>query len=280
MPGEGSCGTRTPRGSGRRPRPSPGSSPEPSRRSRRRPPPERQMTVQHSPVSFDSPVVERGAGFFETVLLVGRRAVLWDAHVARLLGTLERFELPAPPPDSVLALARREAAALPASPEEERAMRLAWIAAGADLDDAASWRLDVSIRQIPPATLARRSGARGVTLPPLFQRDTPVAKSTSYFAAVAGLRYARKNGGDEGLFTAPDGSYLEGTSTALVAWNEGELAFTPLPVLPSTMRAAVLQGGGVEKRLLREDLLRGGRKGGGRAPGQREDRVGRGRREL
>lgn len=215
------------------------------------------MNVDHSPVSYDSPAVERGAGFFETVLLVGRRAVLWDAHVDRLLATLARFELPAPTREAVLALARREISGAPGEPGGERAMRLAWIAAGADVDDVSSWRLDVSIRAIPPATLDRRRGARAVTLPPLFQRDTPVAKSTSYFAAVAGLRYARKHGGDEGLFTSPDGSYLEGTSTALVAWNGGDLAFTPLPVLPSTMRAAFLKGGGVEKRLLREDLLGG-----------------------
>lgn len=215
------------------------------------------MTTTHSPVSFDSPAVERGAGFFETVLLVGRRAVLWDSHVDRLLATLARFDLPAPGRDEVLAEARSAVEEGAGVEGHERALRLAWIATGADLDAPACWRLDASVRPIPAGTIARRQGAHAITLPPLFQRDTPLAKSTSYFAAVAGLRYARKRGGEEGLFTAPDGSYLEGTSTALVAWDGGVLAFTPLPVLPSTMRAAFLSGGGNERRLFREDLLAG-----------------------
>ena len=37
------------------------------------------------PVPFDAPAVERGFGFFETLLLLGRRAVLWAPHARRLL---------------------------------------------------------------------------------------------------------------------------------------------------------------------------------------------------
>ena len=47
-------------------------------------------------IPYDAPAVERGVGFFETVLLSGRRACLWEPHLARLYGTLRRFALPEP----------------------------------------------------------------------------------------------------------------------------------------------------------------------------------------
>jgi Branched-chain amino acid aminotransferase/4-amino-4-deoxychorismate lyase len=65
------------------------------------------------PIPYDAPVVERGFGFFETLLLVGRRAVLWDAHLRRLLATLEALELPAPSGDAVESAARALSAESP-----------------------------------------------------------------------------------------------------------------------------------------------------------------------
>ena len=157
-------------------------------------------------VPFDAPAVERGVGFFETVLLSGRRAVLWEPHLARLGGTLRRFSLPEP--DRGALETRAKSAVEEAKPPggDQRALRLAWIAVGGDLDAPASWRLDVTVRAIPESTLERRSGSHAVTLGPDLRRDTPSVKSTSYFAAVAGLRFARRSGGDEALFTAPDGT--------------------------------------------------------------------------
>jgi 4-amino-4-deoxychorismate lyase len=191
-------------------------------------------------VPFDAPVVERGMGFFETVLLVGRRAVLWEPHLARLLRTLRRFSLPEPERARIDAAASEvvDEAALP--PGEERGLRLGWIAVGADLDAPASWRLDISVRPVPENTLARRKGAHAVTLPTDLRRDTPEVKSTSYFAALLGLRIARNKGGEEGIFTNPDGTCLEGTSTSLLAWNGGTPAHAPNGALPSVTAAAFL----------------------------------------
>jgi len=194
-------------------------------------------------VPFNAPAVERGVGFFETVLLVGRRAVLWQPHLARLYGTLRRFGFPEPDLSVLEAAARRAADEAALSPREERGLRLAWIATGIDLEEPSSWRLDVSVRPIPEATLARRTGSRAVTLTADLRRDTPDVKSTSYFAAVVGLRIARRREGDEGLFTSPDGTYLEGTSTSLIAWNDGTPARAPNSALPSVTAAAFLEGG-------------------------------------
>ena len=208
-------------------------------------------------VPFDSPAVERGAGFFETVLLVGRRAVLWNQHLDRLDATVGRWQFPAPSRGTLESETARLVGEAGLAPSEERALRLAWIAVGYELERSESWRLDISLRPVPPLTLVRREGCHGVTLPPGLQRDTPSTKSTSYFAAVAGLRIAVRGGGTEGLFTAADGSYLEGTSTALVAWNGGLPVRSRSGALPSVTAAAFAPepGPGLS---LSEPLLRDG----------------------
>ncbi|MGE5345469.1 MAG: aminotransferase class IV [Acidithiobacillales bacterium] len=208
-------------------------------------------------VPFDAPAVERGAGFFETVLLSGRRACLWEPHLARLYGTLRRFGLPEPSRQALEAAAREALDDARPSPGEERGLRLAWIAVAADLDADSSWRLDVSIRPVPETTLRRRKGARVVTLPADLRRDSPDVKSTSYFAAVYGLRVAVRKGGDEGLFTDAEGTYVEGTSTSLLAWNGGLPARAANGALPSVTAAAFLEGGEVCLPLTAE-LLRAG----------------------
>lgn len=212
----------------------------------------------NSPVPFDSPAVERGAGLFETVLLVGRRAALWQPHVKRLRETLERMELPAPPAEEILAAARRAVeAGVPRDDEAERALRFAWIAIRSNLDDVGSWRLDASVRAIPDTTHRRRLGSNAVTVPFELCRDTPRVKSTSYFAALAGLRFATRRGGDEGLFVSPRGAYLEGTSTALVAWRDGHRLVPETGALPSVTLAAFLDGAGERGEVTGKDLLSG-----------------------
>jgi 4-amino-4-deoxychorismate lyase len=208
-------------------------------------------------VPFDAPAVERGAGFFETVLLSGRRACLWEPHLARLYGTLRRFGLPEPDRPSLEAAAREAVDEARLGPGEERGLRLAWIAVASDLDTASSWRLDVSIRPIAETTLRRRGGARAITLPSDLRRDSPDVKSTSYFAAVYGLRVAVRKGGDEGLFTDAEGTYLEGTSTSLLAWNGGLPARSSNGALPSVTAAAFLEGEETTLPLTAE-LLRAG----------------------
>ena len=207
------------------------------------------------PVPFDAPALERGFGFFETLLLLGRRAVLWAPHARRLLATLATLELPAP---SLEALERVSRASLEGveDGEEERALRISWIAVGHDVEAQGSWRLDASVRPVPPNTLSRRAGSRAATVPSKFRRDSPGFKSTSYFGAVAGQRHARRMGADEGLFT--DGNlYVEGASTALVAWNGGRLAGLGPGGLPSVTAEAFLDGAGERRSLDRTELLAG-----------------------
>ncbi len=208
------------------------------------------------PIPYDAPVVERGVGLFETLLLIGRHAVLWDAHAARLLGTLAGLELPAPDEPTLLRAAS-EAVARAGEDDRERALRLSWIAVGADLEEPASWRLDATVRAIPSATLQRRAGSACVTVPPELRRDTPSVKSTSYFAAILAGRRARRRGGDEGLFTDARGRYLEGASTALAVWGDRSPRLADGAALPSVTAAAFF--GPTPKRgpVGREDVLEG-----------------------
>ena len=206
-------------------------------------------------VSFDAPAVERGFGFFETLLLLGRRAVLWEPHVRRLVRTLADLELPAPSGEAIESGARAALFDLEDGPGE-RALRLSWIAVGPDLESPASWRLNASVRAIPPNTLSRRSGSRAVTAPGRFRRDSPGYKSTSYFGAVAALRHARRAGGDEALFRE-GGLYVEGASTGIVAWNGGRLAGLGPGALPSVTTEAFLDGAGERRGLSRDELLSG-----------------------
>ena len=216
------------------------------------------MSPLHEPVPFDAPAVERGVGFFETVLLVSRRAVLWEAHLARFFTTLAQFEFPAPRRGDVDAQA---SAALDAATETseivERALRLSYIAVGKDIDRPASWRLDLSVRPIPEHTLRRRDGSLVVTLPKELSRDTPGVKSTSYFASMAGLRLALRRGADEALFQSSEGTLLEGTSTGLVIWDSGRLKTAGASMLPSVTTGLFLHGRGTSASVTAADVQQG-----------------------
>jgi 4-amino-4-deoxychorismate lyase len=216
------------------------------------------VVADHEPFPYLSPAVQRGFGFFETALLVGRRAILWDRHLDRLLNGLVRLELPAPSRDSLDAAAQRAVDAAAPGAGVQSGLRLTWLAAGEDVEDPASWRLDTYVIPIPPSRLARRDGSRAVSLPLDLQRDTPGVKSTSYFAAIQGGRLAKKAGADEGLFRGHDGRYLEGTTTGLAAWNGGTPVLAPEGVLPSVTAAAFFGGQAAAAPIGEEDLRAGG----------------------
>lgn len=215
------------------------------------------MSADFAPVPFLSPAVQRGFGFFETALLVGRRAVLWEPHLDRMHRILSGLALPGPSRERLNAAAKRVLDASPAQPAEQRALRLTWLAVDDDLEDAASYRLEAHLMPIPESRLARRNGSHSISLPLDLQRDTPGVKSTSYFAALQGGRLAKKAGGDEGILRSLDGHYLEGTTTGLAAWNGGAPVLAPKGVLPSVTAAAFFDGKEGGALLTAENLLEG-----------------------
>ncbi len=202
-----------------------------------------------------APAVERGVGFFETILVVGERVILRDQHIRRLTESLNSVELPAP---SCREIDRAIAnAVVGRNGQEESALRLTWLAIGHNLDDSSAWRLDASVRPIPPTTIKRRNGCEAISLPAGFRRDMPQLKSTSYLAAVLGLRRAIRQGCDEAFFTAVDGSFVEGVATALVAWNGGIPTASEHLALPGVTAAAML-GAELRRGVLSRQLIRRG----------------------
>lgn len=214
--------------------------------------------ADEAPLPYHSAAVQRGFGFFETALLVGRRAILWDAHLDRLLNGLARLDLPAPSRGAVDASARAAVDAFGPKGNAQSGLRVTWLAAGEGVDAASSWRLDAYVIPIPESRMARRNGSHAVSLPLDLQRDTPGVKSTSYFAAIQGGRIAKKAGADEGLFRGHDGRYLEGTTTGLAAWNGGTPVLAPEGVLPSVTAAAFFDGQAAVAPIVEGDLRAGG----------------------
>jgi branched-subunit amino acid aminotransferase/4-amino-4-deoxychorismate lyase len=126
---------------------------------------------------------------------------------------------------------------------EEAALRCLYVCAGTDIADAAAWRLTATAAPISPTTLARREGARVITLDRHVARALPQHKMTSYAASIVGLREAIARGADEGLFVDQRGRILEGTNTNVFAIVDNTTLVTaPIRsgILPGIVRASVL----------------------------------------
>jgi branched-subunit amino acid aminotransferase/4-amino-4-deoxychorismate lyase len=88
-------------------------------------------------------------------------------------------------------------------------------------------------------------------------------KTTSYFARLAGLRYAHQRQAFESLWLTPEGYLAEGSISNVFLWLNEQLVTPPLdtPVLPGIARADVLDLAGqlgmqtAERKLTIDDLL-------------------------
>lgn len=197
-------------------------------------------------VAVDDPMVARGAGVFETLLLRGGVPCLLDAHLERLANS--RAIVGLPPPDQ----ARwRTAVALACEhwPDpDEAVLRLV---SGRSTDFVTVSELPARVGQ------ARRHGVSAVTL----DRGLPAApsagwsiagaKSLSYGVYAAALRHAERLGVGDAVLVSSDGFVLEGPRSSVVVLDRYGVLLTPpttLPILPGiTARALfdVARGRGV-----------------------------------
>lgn len=196
-------------------------------------------------VFADDPLLVRGDGVFETLLVRGGRPCLLGAHLARLASSARIIGLPPPDP------ARWQHAVAVATAQ--------WTGAGDAVLRLVLGRghggvpaAFVTVTAVPErAVAARRDGVAAVTL----ERGGPAsrggpapesltgAKSLSYAANTAALRHAERLGAQDVVFVGPDGGVLEGPrSSVLVAAADGTLVTPPasLPILPGTTVSAVL----------------------------------------
>ncbi len=200
----------------------------------------------------------RGDGIFETMLVRGGEVRKLDAHLARLAASADMLDL-AIPESATWRRAIDTALALEATGEdhlpEELTVKL--IATRGVEGEGAAPTCWVLVSPLPDATVASRGRPISVLLLDrgydyeLAERAPWLllgAKTLSYAINMAALRYAKKFGADDVIFTSADGKILEGpTSTVLVARvvDGVKTLTTPLlesGVLPGTTQSAIFEG--------------------------------------
>jgi 4-amino-4-deoxychorismate lyase len=188
----------------------------------------------HAAVLYaDDPMVLRGDGVFETLLVRDGTPCLLEAHLARLVASADTIGLQAPDVDRFraavgVAVSRRNGG--------EAVLRLLY---GRSRDGASMGFVTVSA--LPDRVrVARRDGVTAVTL----DRGVPAydvgaapwslarVKSLSYASFAAAQRHAERLGANDVVLVSSDGFVLEGSrSTVVIAPCAGVLR-TPPPSLP------------------------------------------------
>ncbi|GAA1984874.1 aminodeoxychorismate lyase [Amycolatopsis minnesotensis] len=192
----------------------------------------------------------RGDGIFETILVVGGKPREFGPHLDRLARSAAKMDLPEPD-----RAAWERAAGLVLENwdgGDEIALKLV-CTRGVEGDPEAGptgFALGLEIDQ--KVIKARAEGVAAITLdrgidPALAERAPWLllgAKSLSYGINMAAIREAGRRGASDVVFTASDGSVLEGpTSTVVVA--KDRTLYTPpanIGILPGTTQAGLFRG--------------------------------------
>lgn len=202
--------------------------------------------------------VLRGDGLFETVLVVDGVAWQFEAHLTRLARSAAMLDLPAQDLDAWRRCAdavigawrggREMVLKLVLTRGRETGARATGFAAGSPVPDTL---LDQRRNGISVLTLERGIDPDLATRAPWLLLG---AKTLSYAGNMAALRHAAAAGAQDVIFTASDGSVLEGpTSTVVIA--DGAALRTPPPetgILPGTTQEVLFsaaRAGGWQTRV-------------------------------
>ncbi|WP_027941518.1 aminodeoxychorismate lyase [Amycolatopsis taiwanensis] len=192
----------------------------------------------------------RGDGVFETILVTGDTARELRPHLDRLARSAAMLDLPEPDDEAWQRATRLVIDNWRGSPEF--AIKLVYTR-GVEGDPSATptafaLGLEISERVVR----ARADGVAAVTLdrgidPGLGERAPWLllgAKSLSYAVNMAAGREAARRGADDVVFTATDGSVLEGPTSTVIIARERTLYTPPatIGILPGTTQAAVFRG--------------------------------------
>lgn len=192
----------------------------------------------------------RGDGVFETILVADKKPRELRPHLDRLARSAAMLELPAPDLEGFERAARTVIDNWTGG--REIALKLVYTR-GIDGDPAGvptAFAIGLEIDE--KAQRARTEGVAAVLLERGFAPDVAErapwlllgAKTVSYAVNMAALREAARRGAQDVIFTAADGSVLEGpTSTVVVA--KGRTLYTPpsnIGILPGTTQYALFRG--------------------------------------
>ncbi|WP_427005844.1 aminodeoxychorismate lyase [Pseudarthrobacter sp. H2] len=174
----------------------------------------------------------RGDGVFESLLAVGGQPRKLQAHLDRLAGSARVMDLVIPAEDAWrraigTAIGEYRSQHGPAGAGDELVVKLLATRGVEGASTATCW-----VQASEPGPSGRRQRETGIDVILLDRGyDSDVgerapwlllgAKTLSYAVNMAALRYARKHGADDVIFTSADGMVLEGpTSTVLLAHLE------------------------------------------------------------
>lgn len=227
-------------------------------------------------ISPDTPVlcaddlgVIRGDGVFETLHVLDGQPRLLPEHLARMAHSAQRLDMPLPDAEALAGLARQACAAWPA--EREGAQRLVCTRGR---ESGGPPTVFTTITAVGPGHLrARRDGITVRTATIAVEVDARPeapwllagAKTLSYAANMASLRWGVASGADDVLWVSADGYALEGPTSSVI-WLDDDVLCTVPPkrtgVLAGTTAAWLLGNAGelgwrCEERLVRPDELAG-----------------------
>lgn len=202
----------------------------------------------------DSPVIRvddlgllRGDGVFETILVVDGVPRELGPHLDRLARSAAMLDLPVP---DRAAFENAIKVVLDNWSGQEMALKLVYTrgvegTVGAPTGFALGQEISGKVLDQRARGLTAISLERGIE-PGLAARAPWLllgAKSVSYAINMAALREAERRGADEVIFTASDGSVLEGPTSSVVVAHGKTLRTTPaaVGVLPGTTQAALFR---------------------------------------
>lgn len=197
----------------------------------------------------------RGDGVFETMMLRNGSVRNLDRHVARFVSSARMLDLPAPATQRWIAatdLATREFAARVSAADsvgQEAALRWVYSRGRESTGEVTGW---ITVAPVAPEVAdARRSGVRVMTAERGFSIDVSErspwaligAKTLSYAANMAALRYAKRHGYGDVIFVTDEGNVLEGPTSTVVVQRGHCLVTPPITagVLPGTSQAALFR---------------------------------------
>ncbi len=205
--------------------------------------------------------VLRGDGIFETILVIDSEPLELEAHLARLARSAAMLDLPAPDLDAWRRCARTVIDAWRGGREMVLKLVLSrGPETGAGVTGFATGA------PVPDALLAqRRDGIAAVTLTrgvaPDLAGQAPWlllgAKTLSYAVNMAALREAARRGAHDVIFTATDGSVLEGPTSTVVVAQGATLRSPPVEtgILPGTTRGALFRAAAASGWETREEPI-------------------------
>ncbi|MFD2474356.1 aminodeoxychorismate lyase [Amycolatopsis silviterrae] len=192
----------------------------------------------------------RGDGVFETVLIEDGEPRELDLHLDRLARSARMMELPEPDDKQWERAIRAVVDHWP--DDSEIAMKLIYTRGLDSEPDSPPTAFALGLEISPKMMRERTEGIAAITLergiePGLAERAPWLllgAKTLSYAVNMAALREANRRGASDVIFTATDGSVLEGPTVSVVLVR-GRTLYTPPPIigiLPGTTQAAVYRG--------------------------------------